>query len=554
MKTHSGKSASRPRANFPATKSWTSSAAVRLAVLLAGALGATGVFGGDWPQYRGPNHDGISTETIRTNWAAEPPKEVWKVNLGSAWSSFAVSGGRVFTQVRRLSEMKQREFCVALDSQTGQELWATSLDAAQYPEDSALWGQDGSVLGGLDEPQTFREADEGPRSTPSVDGDRVYVLTTFLRLVCLDSASGREQWSHDFIKTDGARNIPFYSGASPLVEGDLVLVNCNVPNQCLIALRKQDGTVAWQGRDDFRMTHSTPVMATIAGVRQAVWAVQSGLISIQPATGQVLWRFGISPYSDFEISPVVAADVVYYSASYGTGAAAAGVQASEGKLTAATRWRTYAKNRNHWATPVHHEGYLYGPFGYGNTLEDPNAYIGYLKCVDLKTGTIQWTQTGVKNGAVLMAGTNLLALTQDGVVVLIQPDPAAYRELGRFKAVKGICWNVPALSDGRLYVRSTSQAACFDLAPQTAPKLRLRSERTGPGESIRLRIGNDDGSLLDAKRQFRIRVLGAATPDSGTNGWRRLTYDPIYVDGELQVDDDDSLILPQRFYRTEEIP
>ena len=554
METHFEKPAGRRLAHCPKTKSRPLGLGVRLAVLLAGALSATGVFGGDWPQYRGPNLDGISTETIRTNWAAEPPKEIWKVNLGSAWSSFTVSGGRVFTQVRRLSELKQREFCVALDSQTGQELWATSLDAAQYPEDGALWGHDGSVLGGLDEPKTLQEADEGPRSTPTVDGDRVYVMTTFLRLVCLDSANGRELWSHDFIKTDGAKNIPFYSGASPLVEGDLVLVNCNVPNQCLIALRKNDGTVAWQGQDDFRLTHSTPVLATIAGERQAVWAVQSGLISIQPATGQVLWRFPISPFSDFEISPVVAGGMVYYSASYGTGAAAAEVQASEGKWTAAPRWRTYAQNRNHWATPVHHEGYLYGPFGYGNTLEDPNAYIGYLKCVDLKTGAIQWTQTGVKNGAILIAGTNLLALTQDGVVVLIQPDPAAYRELGRFKAVKGICWNAPALSDGRLYVRSMSQAACFDLAPNTAPKLRLFSDRAAPGGPFRLRLVNDDGSLLDSNRQFRIHVLGASTLDPGTNGWRRLANDPIYVNGELQVDDEDSLILPQRFYRAEETP
>jgi outer membrane protein assembly factor BamB len=108
-----------------------------------------------------------------------------------------VSGGRVFTQVRRLSELKQREFCLALDSQTGQELWATSLDAAQYPDDGALWGTDGSVLGGLDEPRTFQESDEGPRSTPAVDGDRVYVMTSFLRLVCLD---GMGRWDFQTLR------------------------------------------------------------------------------------------------------------------------------------------------------------------------------------------------------------------------------------------------------------------------------------------------------------------------------------------------------------------
>ena len=242
--------------------------------------------------------------------------------------------------------------------------------------------------------------------------------------------------------------------------------------------------------------------------------------------------------------------MVYYSAPYGIGAAA--VRIGDAGNPAATNelWRTRTR-RNHWATPVHYAGYLYGPFGYGGDSPD---YVGHLQCLDLRDGTVKWTQTDIKNGAVLIAGGLLLALTQEGVVVLIQPDPAAYRELGRFKAVKGLCWNAPALSDERLYVRSTYHAACFDLAPSTPPKLRLQAERPVPGEPFHWRIGTDDGSKLDSNRQFRIRVWGASTLDSGTNDWRRLTNDPLYLNGELQVDDADSLTLPHRFYRTEETP
>jgi outer membrane protein assembly factor BamB len=126
----------------------------------------------DWPQYRGPTHDGISTENIRTNWSQSPPRRLWKVPLQPALSSFTVGGGRVFTQVRRPLNGGDQEFCVAMNADTGAELWATPLGIADYPN------------GGVG-------SDDGPRSTPSLDGDRVYVLSSYLLLACLDVASGQ---------------------------------------------------------------------------------------------------------------------------------------------------------------------------------------------------------------------------------------------------------------------------------------------------------------------------------------------------------------------------
>ena len=556
MKTPFEKSVGDHRANCPETKSRPLGQAIWLAVLLAGDLGVTGVFGGDWPQYRGPNHDGISPEAIRTNWREEPPQEVWRAPLGSAWSSLTVSDGRVFTLVKRLFENKAREFCVALDAQTGAELWAASLDPSKFPDDNVLIDGIRNIpnvigdAGGLD---NYKDFGGGPRSTPSVEGDRVFVMSSFLRLVCLESSSGKELWSHDFLKTDGARNIDYDCAASPLIEGDLVLINCNVPNKCLIALRQTDGSIAWQGQNDFRMTHATPVTGTIAGVRQVIFVEQTGLVSIRPETGEFLWRFSLSPYVIFSISPIVAGNVVYYSAPAGTGAAAAEVQATNGRFTATQLWRTYAKNRNHWATPVHHEGYLYGPCGYG-AMGDYNQYIGYLQCLDIKTGATLWTQTNIVNGSVLMAGGKLLALAQKGELTLIDPNPAAYRELGRFQAVKGLCWNAPAIANGRLYIRSSSQIACFDVAPKTAPNLRLRPDRPLAGGPFRLGIGADSGVPLDSNRWSRIQVFAASNLNSGTNGWRPLTNAPVFSHGELWFDDAESLILPQRFYRTEEQP
>ena len=301
------------------------------------------------------------------------------------------------------------------------------------------------------------------------------------------------------------------------------------------------------------MTHATPVAVDIAGIRQVIFVEQTGLVSILPDTGTTLWRFPISSYVIFSTSPIVAGNVVYYSAPAGTGAAAAVVQASEGKFTVAKLWRTIANNRNHWATPVHHEGYLYGPCGYGG-MGVYNQYIGYLKCLDINTGVTLWTQTNIVNGTVLLAGGKLLALAQKGELTLVDPNPEEYRELGRFQAVKGLCWNVPAIANGRLYIRSSSQIACFDVAPKTAPSLRLRPDRSLAGGAFQLRIASDSGVPLDSNRLSRIQVFGASSLNSGTNGWRPLTNAPTFTNGELLFDDEESLLLPQRFYRTEELP
>src|SRR5437016_22602 len=190
------------------------------------ALEAAALRAGDWAQYRGPNHDGISTETIRTNWSGEPPRQIWKIPLDPGLSSFSVSGGRAFTLVRRSVNGQDQEFCIALNADTGGELWASGpLGEASYP--------DGGV--GID---------DGPRSTPSVDGDRVYVLTTYLRLYCLSVTNGAIVWSKDLVTEYGSDVILWQSAASALIDGDLIFVIGNAANQSLFAFHKSDGTEA----------------------------------------------------------------------------------------------------------------------------------------------------------------------------------------------------------------------------------------------------------------------------------------------------------------------
>src|SRR6266536_958836 len=242
---------------------------------VAGAT--TALRAGDWPQYRGQNHDGISAEIIRTNWAGATPRRVWKIPLAPALSSFSVASGRVFTMARRPAGGQDQEFCIALNAETGAELWASApLGIADYPN------------GGVG-------SDDGPRSTPTVDGDRVYVLTSYLRLYCLGATNGAVIWSKDIVAEYGSTVIAWQSAASPLLEGDLVLVIGNATGKSLLAFHKTDGREAWKGQNDV-MTQASPVAATVAGVRQVIFFAQSGLVSVAPDNGAVLWRYAF-PFS-----------------------------------------------------------------------------------------------------------------------------------------------------------------------------------------------------------------------------------------------------------------
>lgn len=156
----------------------------------------------------------------------------------------------------------------------------------------------------------------GPRTTPSVEGDRVFVLSSYLQLHCLDARTGQGVWTNNLVAQFGGVVIPNENAASPLIKGDLVLVNANAPNQCLMAFHKQDGTLAWKRHND-RLTHATPVTATLGGVEQVIFFAQTGLVSVAASTGDVLWRHSVN-YNGVSVaaSPVVAGDLVYCSRYY----------------------------------------------------------------------------------------------------------------------------------------------------------------------------------------------------------------------------------------------
>jgi outer membrane protein assembly factor BamB len=372
---------------------------------------------------------------------------VWKHPTPDGFSSFSVSEGRAFTLIQGKVEGANREICVAFDADSGRRLWERPVGVAKYD-------------GGGDSGTSSNSGGDGPRSTPAVDGDSVYVLSAQLYLACLDAATGGQRWSKDILREFKGRNITWQSAASPLIDGNLVFVAGGGPDQSLLAFDKTSGEAVWKMGDE-RMTHATPTIATLLGTRQVIFFTQNGLVSVEATTGMPLWRYAFPYRVSSAASPVVGGDIVYCTAGYGVGAAAVRVTRSGERFAATELWRSRGDRpvANHWSTPVYHDGHLYGMFSFKEYGTGP------VKCVELATGKVKWEQKGFGPGNMILANDRLLALSDAGELVLMEASPAAYRELARADVLEGKCWSTPALSGGRVYARSTVEGVCLEVTP-----------------------------------------------------------------------------------------
>ncbi|MCB1063333.1 MAG: PQQ-like beta-propeller repeat protein [Verrucomicrobiae bacterium] len=398
----------------------------------------------DWPAYRGPDGNGISAETLPKK--VVPSQPVWKVATETGFSSFSVAEGKAFTIVVREEDGNPMEICVALDAATGEQLWATPLWIGGKYDGGGKSGAKGNDGG------------DGPRSTPVVSGDKVYVLDTYLRLYALNVVDGETAWSVDLEKKHGAQNIKWQNAASPVIDGDRVFVAGGGRGQSLLAFDKNDGKLLWKGEND-AITHATPVVTDLLGERQVIFFTQEGLVAASVADGKVLWRQAFPFKVSTAASPVVFDDIVYCSAGYGVGGGAYRIAKDGGKFTSTEIWRTENDNINHWSTPVVKDGFLYGMFSFKEYGKGP------LACIDIKTGEKKWSQEGFGPGNVILtADGTLVALSDAGEIVLVDAKSDAYTEISRADVLDGKCWSTPALADGKIYVRSTIEGGAFDLS------------------------------------------------------------------------------------------
>lgn len=428
----------------------TKTCQLTVTAILLGSL--CSLHGADWTQFRGPNHDGSSSEKILKNWPTNGLTELWKVPLVDGFSAITVGGDKAFTLVTREVDGAKQEVCVALDAHNGKELWAMPIGGiAKYD-------------GGGDSGTSDNKGGDGPRSTPSVDHGKVYTYSSRMELSCFDAASGKKIWSSNIIKDHAGRNIHWESAASPLVEGDLVFVAGGGPGESLLAFDKNDGKVIWKGQDDM-MTQSTPIATTLLGERQVIFFTQNGLVSVVPKTGDVLWRFAFPYKTATGISPVVSGDIIYCSAAYGVGSGACKITKADGKFTATEIWRQPFKTINsHWSTPVAHDGYIYGIFGQAQYGRAP------LNCVELATGKVLWSHDGFGPGGCTLVDGHVLVLSDAGDLVLVKAAPDAYTEVARSHVLAGKCWNTAGVSNGKIFARSTKEGVCVDVSPKHAQR------------------------------------------------------------------------------------
>jgi outer membrane protein assembly factor BamB len=491
-------------------------------------LCAASLLAGDWPQYRGPTTDGISPELISTNWPATGPTVVWRnTSLTNGFSSFAVSQGRAFA----LMSMDPgsgvlQEYCAAVDAATGTNLWATPIDVEPFSPAAVGDGGSGSYP---------YDTGDGPRSTPSVTDGQVIALSTLLHLVCLNATNGSVIWSNDLVSAYGASWIGWDNAASPCLDNDLVFVNLNTAanNQTLAAFRTSDGGLAWSSQNE-SVTHTTPIVATIYGVRQVIFATQTGLVSLDRTTGNFLWKFTYPFYpisTSMGASPVVYSNIVYCTAAYGRGAAAAQITLSNGTWTVQQLYYNTALNyRSIWMTPVCLQGYIYTLCGENSTfLTMP------LNCIELATGNLKWTTNNFGMGGLILVGTNLLVLTEDGQLVLVQPGPDAYHELARYQAfqfspsARGKCWNSPAFSNGHIYARSTIGGIAVDVSVPLSSPLKLLPPRFLSSTQLQLVIGTADETPIDSARLAKISVRATSVVGAAGTTWSILT-NPLVLD------------------------
>ncbi len=498
----------------------------------------------DWPQYRGPATDGVSPDRILTLWPTNGPTVVWtNTSLTNGFSSFAVSQGRAFTLISKDDGTGTlREYCVAVDAATGSNLWATPIGSE--PWDPGFEGDGGAGTA------PYNRGD-GPRPTPSVKDGRVFALSTGnlystpqeLSLVCLNATNGSLIWSNDLVSSYGASTIPWDNAASPCLDDDLIFVNLNTDtnNQTLSAFRTSDGSRAWSSQNE-RVTHATPVVATIQGVRQVIFPTQTGLVSLERNAGTFLWKFAypFAPIStSMGASPVVYSNIVFCTAAYYRGAAAAAITSTNGawnvtQLYYSNSPAVISPYRSIWMSPVCYNGYIYTLCGENSTfLTTP------LNCIELSTGNLQWSTNGFGMGGLILVNTNLLVLTETGALVLVQPNPNAYTELARYQAfhftmdARGKCWNSPAFSDGRIYARSTAGGLSVDVS---VPQLKMLTPQILANNRLQLCIGTANSTPIDPDRFATIEVRYATNSRTTLPNWLLLTNNLVLANGMVHAD------------------
>ena len=399
-------------------------AAVALCALTQQAMSQGSQSAANWPQWRGPNRDGISKETgLLKQWPEAGPPLAWKATgAGRGYSSFAVVNGKLYTMGLR----GDREFVVAFDVATGKEAWATAHASAFHNDQG-----------------------DGPRGTPTIDGDRVYALGGNGDLSALDARTGKIIWSKNVLREFGGSNITWGISESPLVVGNKLLVNAGGRGASIVALNKTDGSLIWKSQDD-KAGYSSAIPLEVNGGTQVVFFTADRAVGLDLKDGRLLWEYA-KPANNVAnaATPIARANRVFISSDYGTGG---GVVEIKPDNKAQEIW--FSKNmRNHHSSSVLIGDHLYG---FSSSI---------LTAMKFDTGEIAWRDRSVGKGSLVYADGHLYCLSENGVVGLVEATPVGYKEKGRFRIQQqsSPTWAHPVVAGGRLYLRDQDTIYAFDV-------------------------------------------------------------------------------------------
>ena len=408
----------------------------KLRLMLVCLVSLTGLAeGGDWPQFLGVNRTGTSTETgLLKTFPQDGPQVVWKTSLGTSMSGIAVAGKQALT----LFQDETRQFAVSLSTETGQILWKTALA-----------------------PAFENGMGNGPRATPAVAEGRVFVMTGEGLLAGLDAATGKLLWKVDVPQQFGGQAAEYGVACSPLVSGDLVIVQAGSEAAGIVALQSASGKLVWKSRSG-RSGYASPVLLTLAGVSQVVAFDAAGAGGLDPRTGAELWQFPFSTEYDCNTAcPVqVGEREVLISAGENHGAVILQLTPSGVAFEAKPVWSSLGKDsqlRAEWQTPVIHNGHLYGLDNSGSA-----GPITNLVCIRLSDRKTVWQKPRFGKSNLILADGRLWITTMKGELVLVEASDREYRELGR-AVVLETTRQAPSLADGRLYVRDDQHVICLDV-------------------------------------------------------------------------------------------
>jgi outer membrane protein assembly factor BamB len=385
----------------------------------------------DWPQWRGPNRDDVSTETgLLKQWPAGGPPLTWKaIGLGAGHGGISVAAGRVFTT----GDKGDASFAIASTEADGKEIWRARI---------------GKPGGGP----------PGPRGTPTVDSDRVYVVGQFGDLVCLKAATGEKIWRRNLEKDFGGRCGGWNYTESPLVDAGRLICTPGSSRGSMAALNKMTGELLWQTKEiTDAAEYSSPIVEEIGGVRQYIQLTGEHVFGIEAQTGKLLWRAQRHGETATIPTPIFHDNDVYVTSGYGIGCNLFQISETGGGQFTPTQLYANKVMINHHGGVVRVGEYLYG-------YSDSKGWV----CQEFKTGKLVWSDKGVGKGSLTCAGGHLYLRGEDGKgpIALIEATPDGYREKGRFDQPdrsKENSWPHPVIANGRLYIRDQDVLLCFNV-------------------------------------------------------------------------------------------